>query len=628
MKKLLFCRLLALSAGAFLASRAEAYLVSTDYGYELKWAVPNMALAINPALAPAGATAAIQAAMNTWSTVSGSAFRFTYSGTATRSGEARDSQNVCSFVNQGATGMLAYNSYWYDSLGRMEESDVVVNTFYAWSMTGEANKFDLQSIMTHELGHSLSLRDLYSTADADKTMYGRSRAGDIGLRSLHADDMAGIVHLYPGEGVPPAPGTGGPGTGDPVPVDPVNPALTTAGSYDGYLYSGSAASLRGTFSLTVGNVAGRLTAKAAMQKRVLTFRASAWAAEQPDGTRAAVLTARGGETLSLAVRQNRAWGSLAGGTLGEALEFDSARNRFKVSTDVQAKTALNSFLGYYTAALPVAQALSLGTAQAAPGGSGYIALTVGGGGSVKIAGMLADGTRVTQASRLILSDLAETQACVPFFVPVNSKQGSIGGLLWIDRTKRTLATDTEAGWFVRWEYPGAGPNGFSETLDVVGGYFSPIPSLAAHYRFSANVGAADYHYAGGAAGVQESALPDQVGVSVNGLRLEMAKGASPVLANGAYDYAAENAAGATITFAARTGIFKGRFNLYFDYDGNGAPVHKTVKVAYAGILTPVREAVFADEPAGQGYCLVPDNDPALLAYRVKRSYSVWLHAAP
>jgi hypothetical protein len=112
------------------------------------------------------------------------------------------------------------------------------------------------------------------------------------------------------------------------------------------------------------------------------------------------------------------------------------------------------------------------------------------------------------------------------------------------------------------------------------------------------------------------------------LRLEIAKGASPVLADGAYVYSGENAAGATITFAARTGIFKGRFNLYYDYVGNGAPVHKVVKAAYAGILTPVREAAFADEPAGQGYCLVPDNDPALLVYRVKRSYSVWLHAAP
>ena len=32
------------------------------------------------------------------------------------------------------------------------------------------------------------------------------------------------------------------------------------------------------------------------------------------------------------------------------------------------------------------------------------------------------------------------------------------------------------------------------------------------------------------------------------------------------------------------------------------------------------------QPAGQGHCLVPDNDPLLKAYRLKRSLPVWLDA--
>ena len=43
---------------------------------------------------------------------------------------------------------------------------------------------------------------------------------------------------------------------------------------------------------------------------------------------------------------------------------------------------------------------------------------------------------------------------------------------------------------------------------------------------------------------------------------------------------------ATLAFAARTGLLKGKFSLYYDYWLNGAPQHKAVSVPYAGALTP------------------------------------------
>ena len=98
--------------------------------------------------------------------------------------------------------------------------------------------------------------------------------------------------------------------------------------------------------------------------------------------------------------------------------------------------------------------------------------------------------------------------------------------------------------------------------------------------------------------------------------------------SGAYDYSAENCARATLTFNSRNGIFKGSFNLYYDYTLKGRLTHKSVSVTYAGVLTPVRSDEFADQPAGQGYYLVPDSDLALKAYRLKRSYPIWLDAAP
>jgi len=118
-----------------------------------------------------------------------------------------------------------------------------------------------------------------------------------------------------------------------------------------------------------------------------------------------------------------------------------------------------------------------------------------------------------------------------------------------------------------------------------------------------------------------------VEVTVTGTRMTMVRGMKPVLQDGSYIYDAANETQATLNFTARTGLFKGNFNLFYDYDLNGRLQHKTVKVPYAGVLTPVRDDLFVGLPAGMGYCLVPDNDPAVIAYRLKRSFPVWLRIA-
>jgi protocatechuate 3,4-dioxygenase beta subunit len=79
----------------------------------------------------------------------------------------------------------------------MIDSDIRFNTKNSWSTDGSFDKFDVQNVCTHELGHSLSLADLYRDSDSEKTMYGYSFEGDISQRTLHQDDMDGITYLYP-----------------------------------------------------------------------------------------------------------------------------------------------------------------------------------------------------------------------------------------------------------------------------------------------------------------------------------------------------------------------------------------------------------------------------------------------
>jgi len=84
----------------------------------------------------------------------------------------------------------------------------------------------------------------------------------------------------------------------------------------------------------------------------------------------------------------------------------------------------------------------------------------------------------------------------------------------------------------------------------------------------------------------------------------------------------------SFVFNPRSGVFKGYFNLYYDYSLSGVRKHKTVRVPYAGILAPVHATDFSEEPAGQGFYLVPDNDPLLPAANLLRSYRMTLDAAP
>lgn len=404
--------------------------------------------------------------------------------------------------------------------------------------------------------------------------------------------------------------------------------LTNVGSCDGYFYSetafgtGAVKAVRGTFSLKITGLAGKLTAKAAVQKGSLSFSATAWTSTE-GGTCRALMTTRAGERLDLYVRQNRVWGTLEAS--GEILSLDGARNNFSNAKDAEAQAILNGFKGYYTLQLPVSDSVNAGCVEAAPAGVGYLTLTVGSGGSAKLAGVLADGTSVSQASRLIYFGDAGW-ACVPFFVPLYTRKGWAGGLMWIDGDKRVLVTDRDLGWYVRWEKPGAGPDGFSEILDACGGFYNTLPSLASQYLFGVDADIVPYYYTAGTSEWVTNALPEAVAVAVDGTRMTMAKGTAPVKVGGVYTYDGANSSLATLIFTVKTGVFKGKFNVYYDYDQSGKPQHKAVSVPYAGVLAPVRDQAFENLPQGLGHCLVPDNNPTVKAYKIKRSFPVMLDA--
>jgi Matrixin len=145
---------------------------------------------------PAGWNPAIQSGASTWSDA-GSAFRFYYNGTTSASGTVYDGQNTVSSGDLGSSGILAQNTYWYTRRGKLVvENDIVFNTRYAWSTSGEAGKYDVQNIGTHELGHCLVLDDLYKSYQSELTMYGYGATGETKKSTLETGDVDGIKHIY------------------------------------------------------------------------------------------------------------------------------------------------------------------------------------------------------------------------------------------------------------------------------------------------------------------------------------------------------------------------------------------------------------------------------------------------
>jgi len=109
--------------------------------------------------------------------------------------------------------VLGATSFVVDTLtGEIVESDVFFNSIFTWSTaaTGDASRFDLQSVATHEIGHFLGLghsaigeteirpdggrRVLASGAVMFPISLGRGVTSD---RTLQPDDIAGVSDLYP-----------------------------------------------------------------------------------------------------------------------------------------------------------------------------------------------------------------------------------------------------------------------------------------------------------------------------------------------------------------------------------------------------------------------------------------------
>jgi hypothetical protein len=142
-----------------------------------------------------------------WSYGGGSGYesdmRLVDGGTKCYDYDDRDEWSVVDFgdlANHGRPWVAYTCTYWYRS--SMVEADVRFNvvdhSFTGFPRSDNCNneKYDLQSVATHEFGHVWGLDDLYSFAARYQTMYGYMYKCRLLARSLAKSDVLGLRSMY------------------------------------------------------------------------------------------------------------------------------------------------------------------------------------------------------------------------------------------------------------------------------------------------------------------------------------------------------------------------------------------------------------------------------------------------
>ena len=186
----------------------------------LRWPTATVRYSINTRSVPGVTTAQLQSVMSRafgrWQDVSTAAITFQFNGLTDAEPLDFDGINTIGFLNEpDLEGLLGLTLSTFDTVtGEVVEADIFFNSAEAWSVDedGEADRFDLESVAVHESGHLTGLdhsalgyfeeqEDDVRLAGAEAIMFPFAfDPGNIALRDLRPDDIAGISAIYPDGG--------------------------------------------------------------------------------------------------------------------------------------------------------------------------------------------------------------------------------------------------------------------------------------------------------------------------------------------------------------------------------------------------------------------------------------------
>jgi hypothetical protein len=157
--------------------------------------------------------AAVTRAFSTWEAVPTASISYAFGGFTSGDPGEDDGRSTLGFLSEPTLDrVLASTSFLIDGVtGELLESDIFFNSAFTWSVAaaGERNRWDVETIALHEIGHLSGLG--HSAIGETEGVTGDRRVvsigavmfpialgtGDVSLRTLRADDIAGISDIYP-----------------------------------------------------------------------------------------------------------------------------------------------------------------------------------------------------------------------------------------------------------------------------------------------------------------------------------------------------------------------------------------------------------------------------------------------
>jgi MYXO-CTERM domain-containing protein len=175
----------------------------------LFWGNPNVEFVVNdvadPQISDESDVTAVRQAFQTWNNVASSQIQFNENTAAAVRANTNwrddrlhtvlwDTNNESGFFGSGS-GLVAITPVDFNpSTGLILDADILFNAGgHSFSTTGEAGRFDIQGIATHEVGHFMGLDH---TGVGAATMNPFANTADTRLRSLAQDDIAAASAIY------------------------------------------------------------------------------------------------------------------------------------------------------------------------------------------------------------------------------------------------------------------------------------------------------------------------------------------------------------------------------------------------------------------------------------------------
>lgn len=373
--------------------------------------------------------------------------------------------------------------------------------------------------------------------------------------------------------------------------------------------------LNGSASMIVSNV-GKISGKMSVGGTNWTFSATGYSTDSESDAERFVVSAHakaGKLTRDVQLTVSKADGPdarlLNGKAEGDADGLPLALWR-TVWTDKSASAAAKEVLagktGVYTVQL---------TADCSPCGTGYLSLTIDAKGTVKASGKLADGTSVSASSPLFF-DKGLGDFVILHLAPSAYKGGALFLPLVVSRDELGVAaaeTPVAPSWTsFNAQATGVYGDGFVRGFDAVcGGWYNKLDTLRAYYEtlaFRTESPELEYVHKTTDYDASHRKVTSQENRSVGAVdtlsqegcrvtvldngKLKVAKKSAPVKdkTTGAYSYEGLNDGALTVSFTQATGIFKGSYTFWYDYEsaddrttGKTKQTHGSKSISYEGI---------------------------------------------